>query len=195
MEYRLRSRQRGLADLGTSSLAPFQRRTLTPEQEWHHQLRSSLHPALFAGFYVVADNAMKLLYVAPELRAVALVAVPKLAQAVFAALGDFYTWKLAESIYGNGSVASWAAVRCPPSRLRDLGLTRWTALDDGAQPLAVVLLHEDVFQLAGDDSHHHGPLPLAMVGAWGFKGKSREDAPGRNERPKVCLPLAPSKPV
>jgi GPI mannosyltransferase 3 len=54
---------------------------------------------------------MKLLYVVPQLRADTLIAVPKLAQAVFAALGDFYTWKLAESIYGDGSIASWTAVR------------------------------------------------------------------------------------
>ena len=84
---------------------------LTTEQEWHHQLRSSLHPALFAGCYVVVDNVMRLFYAVPQFRAVILTAVPKVTQALFAALGDCYTWKLAEKIYGDGSAASWATVR------------------------------------------------------------------------------------
>lgn len=40
-----------------------------------------------------------------------MVVAPKVTQAVFAALGDFYTWKLAEKIYGHGSNEAWAAVR------------------------------------------------------------------------------------
>ena len=60
---------------------------------------------------MVVDNIMKLLYLVPQYRAVVLIMVPKVAQAVFAALGDCYTWKLAEKVYGEGSAASWASVR------------------------------------------------------------------------------------
>lgn len=40
----------------------------------------------------------------------------------------------------------------------------FSALDDGAQPLAVVLLHQDFLQLAGDDPYHRR-LVLLAVGA------------------------------
>ena len=37
--------------------------------------------------------------------------MPKVAQAVlFAAVGDYYTWKLGEKVYGTGSNEAWAAV-------------------------------------------------------------------------------------
>lgn len=39
-----------------------------------------------------------------------MIAAPKATQAVFAALGDFYTWKLAEKVYGYGSNEAWATV-------------------------------------------------------------------------------------
>ena len=39
-----------------------------------------------------------------------MIAAPKATQAVFAALGDFYTWKLGEKVYGYGSSEAWAAV-------------------------------------------------------------------------------------
>ena len=35
---------------------------------------------------------------------------PKVTQAIFAALGDYYTWKLGECVYGVGSNEAWAAV-------------------------------------------------------------------------------------
>ena len=40
----------------------------------------------------------------------------------------------------------------------------FSALDDGAKPLAVVLLHQDILQLVGDDPHHRR-LVLLAVGA------------------------------
>ena len=46
----------------------------------------------------------------PPFKAFMLVALPGALQAVFAALGDFYTWKLAMDIYGRESNAPWAAV-------------------------------------------------------------------------------------
>lgn len=39
-----------------------------------------------------------------------MIAAPKATQAVFTALGDYYTWKLAEKIYGHGNDEAWAAV-------------------------------------------------------------------------------------
>ena len=37
-------------------------------------------------------------------------AAPKIVQAVFAALQDFYTWKLARSIFGHESYEQWVAL-------------------------------------------------------------------------------------
>lgn len=40
--------------------------------------------------------------------------LPNLVQAYFAAVGDYYTWQLAERMYGTGSKVSSAAVGlCP----------------------------------------------------------------------------------
>lgn len=43
-------------------------------------------------------------------RAEDLLIAPKIAQAFFAALLDFFTWKLGQKVYGSGSEASMAAV-------------------------------------------------------------------------------------
>ncbi|GKT95604.1 alg9-like mannosyltransferase [Colletotrichum tofieldiae] len=75
--------------------------------EWRHQLRSSLHPALFAGVYSLADLVARPL---PFARPWLLLAAPKAAQAVFAAAGDWYTWQLAVKIYGADSSVSWFAL-------------------------------------------------------------------------------------
>ncbi|KAK4043246.1 glycosyltransferase [Parachaetomium inaequale] len=78
--------------------------------EWQHQLRSSLHPAIFGLAYKAAEGLMTFLNLFPPFKAFMLVALPGTLQAVFAALGDFYTWKLAMDIYGRGSNAPWAAL-------------------------------------------------------------------------------------
>ncbi|KAF8862927.1 hypothetical protein BDZ45DRAFT_584772 [Acephala macrosclerotiorum] len=78
--------------------------------EWHHQLRSSLHPALFAVVYYGADKAMQFLSAFPQFRGMILALLPNLVQAYFAALSDYYTWQLSERIYGTGSNASWVAI-------------------------------------------------------------------------------------
>ncbi|KAJ4365237.1 glycosylphosphatidylinositol anchor biosynthesis [Neocucurbitaria cava] len=71
--------------------------------EWRTQLRSSLHPALFATVYRVAADLGAFCGLNLPARAELLLAAPKLIQAVFAALLDCYTWKLAEKAYGRGS--------------------------------------------------------------------------------------------
>src|SRR6266571_4944934 len=90
-------------------------------QEWRTQLRSSLHPALFAGVYHIAATLADICDVSPALRAELLIAAPKFTQAIFAALLDCYTWRLAESIYGQGTCTAWAAVG---SRKRNRPKTR-----------------------------------------------------------------------
>jgi phosphatidylinositol glycan class B len=78
--------------------------------EWRHQLRSSIHPLLFAAVYSAADVVAQLLRLSPASRADLLVAAPKTAQAVISGLGDFYTWKLARYVYGSRSYEAWATV-------------------------------------------------------------------------------------
>ncbi|KAF4989595.1 hypothetical protein FDECE_14669 [Fusarium decemcellulare] len=78
--------------------------------EWRHQLRTSLHPALFAGVYIVADLLASRVLPGGILRAAILVAAPRALQAVVAALGDWYTWQLAVSIYGPNSNVSFFAL-------------------------------------------------------------------------------------
>lgn len=53
---------------------------------------------------------MSFLHLFTPFRAFVLVVLPSALQSVFAALGDFFTWKLAMDIYGRQSNAPWAAV-------------------------------------------------------------------------------------
>ncbi|KAL4781353.1 Alg9-like mannosyltransferase family-domain-containing protein [Aspergillus varians] len=78
--------------------------------EWEYQLRSSLHPLIFAAVYSVADLVARTLGLLPASRADLLIAAPGITQAIVAAVGDFYTWKLARYIYGNRSLESWATL-------------------------------------------------------------------------------------
>ncbi|KAL2134261.1 hypothetical protein VTI74DRAFT_628 [Chaetomium olivicolor] len=78
--------------------------------EWQHQLRSSLHPAIFGLAYKAVDGVMSAMHLFPPFRALMLVALPGTLQSVFAALGDFFTWKLAMDVYGGDSYAPWAAL-------------------------------------------------------------------------------------
>ncbi|KAI4166845.1 MAG: hypothetical protein LQ348_007753, partial [Seirophora lacunosa] len=77
--------------------------------EWKNQLRSAIHPALFAGVYWSCARILELFRMSPWAYEELLIAAPKVTQAVIAALGDYYTWKLAERIYGRGSNEAWAA--------------------------------------------------------------------------------------
>lgn len=81
-------------------------------QEWHHQLRSSLHPAIFALLYFVADRVMSVMSMYPQFKAIILAYLPKVVQGLVAAVGDYYTWQLAEKVYGQGSNAAFTTV-CP----------------------------------------------------------------------------------
>lgn len=83
---------------------------LIQSQEWHHQLRSSLHPSFFAGVYLVVDKLANFLQISPSTRAVLLANAPNIAQAFIAATGDFYTWRLSQKIYGVHSDLTWITV-------------------------------------------------------------------------------------
>lgn len=76
-------------------------------------MRSSLHPALFAAAYRVAAQLADLCGLTLSAKAELLLATPKVAQAVCAALLDCYTWKLAEIVYGRGSRTALTTVCCP----------------------------------------------------------------------------------
>ncbi|KAH8686851.1 family 22 glycosyltransferase [Ilyonectria robusta] len=78
--------------------------------EWKYQLRSSLHPALFSGAYLVADALSSLLPTGSILRASIIIAAPLTVQTVIAALSDWFTWQLAVSIYGPNSNVSFFAL-------------------------------------------------------------------------------------
>jgi hypothetical protein len=97
----------------------------------------------------------------PQFRGMILSILPNVVQGLFAAVGDYYTWQLAERMYGIGSrstsaVVSWAIhdernpLLIPP------------ALHDNVQPVAVVLFDKDLFQLSRDDVDHHGIVLLAV---------------------------------
>lgn len=74
-------------------------------------MRSSLHPILFAGIYRAAAIFSNICHLDPVARATLLLAAPKITQGMFAAGFDFFTWKLAESIYGIGSHTAWTTVQ------------------------------------------------------------------------------------
>ncbi|KAI9772391.1 MAG: glycosylphosphatidylinositol anchor biosynthesis [Geoglossum umbratile] len=107
--------------------------------EWTHQLRSSIHPAIFAGVYRISSILAALLNLSSWARAELLLAAPKVAQAVIAALGDYYTWKLGERVYGQGGQAAWAT------------------------PMAVVLHNTYAVELPGDDADSRRAEHVAMA--------------------------------
>lgn len=72
-------------------------------QEWTQRLRSSIQPILFAMGYALSSGVAGILRLSPMSRADLLVATPKAIQAVVAASGDFYTWKMARPLYGPDS--------------------------------------------------------------------------------------------
>ncbi|THC98116.1 hypothetical protein EYZ11_002404 [Aspergillus tanneri] len=78
--------------------------------EWKHHLRSSIHPLLFSAVYSTTDLAAQVLHLSAATRADLLIAAPKVTQAVIAAVGDFYTWRLAGLVYGYRSREAWAAL-------------------------------------------------------------------------------------
>ena len=69
--------------------------------------------------YKVADVMSTLEGATRAAKAEDMLIAPKIAQAIFAALLDFYTWKLSQKVYGVGSSASMATVCCSVVHLRE----------------------------------------------------------------------------
>lgn len=65
---------------------------------------------MFAGAYWLCAQVSQLLQLSPTARDELFLSAPKVLQAVIAAWGDYYTWKLGERVYGRGSNEAWAAV-------------------------------------------------------------------------------------
>ncbi|KAI0128473.1 Alg9-like mannosyltransferase family-domain-containing protein [Xylariales sp. AK1849] len=78
--------------------------------EWQHKLRSSLHPGVFALGYSIVANYLSTTPLPARYKAITLLAVPKVMQAGFAALGDWYAWRLAEKLFGRNSAAAWSVL-------------------------------------------------------------------------------------
>jgi phosphatidylinositol glycan class B len=79
-------------------------------QEWRHELRSTIHPLFFAAVYYLAGLFVRIARLSPLNAADLLIVAPKVAQAIIAATGDYYTWKLSNKIYGIESYEAWATV-------------------------------------------------------------------------------------
>lgn len=79
-------------------------------QEWKNGLRSAIHPAIFATIYYLTDHLAGLLRLTPATCADLFVAAPKILQAIFAALGDYYTWRLTRRVFGHQSHQAVAAL-------------------------------------------------------------------------------------
>ncbi|KAF2771334.1 hypothetical protein EJ03DRAFT_39009 [Teratosphaeria nubilosa] len=78
--------------------------------EWREHLRSSAHPLLFSASYRVAAHICSFLNLTREAQAEVYIAAPKLLQAGIAAVGDWYTWRLAGEVYGHESKTHWYAL-------------------------------------------------------------------------------------
>lgn len=114
MGNRLWTSKRSLVDMGlTIRPLPLSKKTYQTDfasQEWREQLRTSVHPFLFAAIYRALDWTCDLLQANFHTRAALLGAGPRLLQAFWAAALDLLTWRLASKVYGTGTAASRAAL-------------------------------------------------------------------------------------
>ncbi|MCJ1339081.1 glycosylphosphatidylinositol anchor biosynthesis [Bachmanniomyces sp. S44760] len=78
--------------------------------EWRHDLRSAIHPTIFAAIYKICAGLSSLLRLSTSSKAEVLLVAPKVTQALFAATGDYYTWRFGQKIYGSESNEAWAAL-------------------------------------------------------------------------------------
>ncbi|KFY11250.1 hypothetical protein V492_04556 [Pseudogymnoascus sp. VKM F-4246] len=120
--------------------------------EWHHQLRSSLHPAIFAILYFVADRAMGVMSMYPQFKAIILAYLPKVFQGLVAAVGDYYTWQLAEKVYGQGSNAAFTTLLITALSPWQWFCSTRTLSNSLETVLTVVALYHWPWALYGDSS-------------------------------------------
>ncbi|KAF3920658.1 hypothetical protein ABW21_db0206620 [Orbilia brochopaga] len=109
--------------------------------EWHHALRSVLYPRVFSAVYSIVDGLTRALRLSASTNADLLVVAPKVVGAFTAAIGDVYTGRLAQKLWGNeaGNYAllfsvcsawNWfCSVRtfsnCVETTLTVVGMTYW----------------------------------------------------------------------
>jgi hypothetical protein len=115
--------------------------------------------------YRIAANLADICGLTLPARAELLLVTPKVTQAVFAALLDCYTWKLAEKAYGRGTRTAYAAVGHAQSFSREFQylIPSNLACIVRMQPVAMVLLNSGAVQLHRNDYHNHRYLPLALA--------------------------------
>ncbi|KAF2721489.1 glycosyltransferase family 22 protein [Polychaeton citri CBS 116435] len=75
--------------------------------EWKEQLRSSIHPYIFTSLYSSHALIYDLLKFSKHDAAEALIVAPKNLQAVFAAMMDYFTFRLAGNVYERGTLSHW----------------------------------------------------------------------------------------
>lgn len=79
-------------------------------------------------------------------RAEDMLIAPKIAQAIFAALLDFFTWKLGQKVYGADNAASMATVYFLLHSLTSLTTLMLAARTYSPKPMAVVYFDTNVRQ-------------------------------------------------
>lgn len=98
----------------------------------------------------------------PQFRAMILASLPNLVQSILAGVGDYYTWQLAQKLYGVGSTTAWTTV-CRVSMLNPYANSILPASLGAVQSLGMVLFNEDVLKFSGDYYDHNCTVLLAMA--------------------------------
>ena len=135
-------------------------------QEWKNKLRSSLHPLLFGCVYRAVAIVAVISNSSTVTRTALLLAAPRVTQAVFAACVDYYTWSVAQQLYGTKSNCAQISVReCESLRPSTLTLawTRLTARVDCTEPVELVLLYAYIIKLPRDYTDVRRTLILALA--------------------------------
>lgn len=111
--------------------------------------------------YYLADQLSHALQLGLTRRAEVLVAAPKIVQALFAATGDLYTWKLARLAYGDTSAESWVAVgRLPKSKS---ALLTTAVVIYTSESLSLLYHDKNFVELYGISSLHHQSIPVVYI--------------------------------
>ena len=137
-------------------------------QEWKNQLRSSLHPLVFGCVYHAAAVVVAISNCSTVTRSALLLVAPRVAQAVFAACVDYYTWSLAQQLYGTESKCAQISVRecellLPSTSVLTLARMCLAVRVDCTEPMELVLLHPYIIKLPRDYADVRRPLLLALA--------------------------------
>lgn len=135
-------------------------------QEWKNALRSSIQPLLLAVIYRAIATLSDALFT-PVLKTLFLVLLPKTVMALFAALQDYYTWNLAERIYGRQSKETTAIVcKLAIDRSEDKNerlITRLSVVRHHvAESVAVVCVDPRPVEFSRDHSYGNCTVLLAL---------------------------------